>query len=323
MQKHDFHKYGKTAIAAELAAIQELEQRIDDTFALACEHLLQCKGRIAVTGMGKSGHIARKIAATFASTGTPAFFVHPGEASHGDVGMILKTDLVLAISYTGNTQEIITLLPFIKRLGIQLISITGNPKSVLAEHANINLDASIAKEACPLNLAPTASTTAALVLGDALAIALLHARGFTKEDFAKSHPGGSLGKRLLLHIDDIMLTGIAIPKVYDDACVKDALLEMSAKGLGMTAAVNQNEEVVGIFTDGDLRRAFDKNIDINTTSIQTVMTKNCTTAKKGMLATEALQLMETRSFNGLLVVDENNKLIGAFNIHTLLRAGIL
>jgi len=323
MTKQDFCQLGREVIETELEAIQNLLNRIDDQFTKACEYLLQCQGRIVVIGMGKSGHIGNKIAATLASTGSPAFFVHPAEANHGDIGMITRQDTVLVISNSGNTSEILTLLPIIKRLGVPLIALTGNPKSTLAKQANAHLNISVTQEACPLNLAPTASTTAALVMGDALAIALLKVKGITKEDFALSHPGGQLGRQLLLRIHDIMHTGEAIPNVKENTLLLQALLEMTQKSLGMTAITNNNEEVMGVFTDGDLRRTLDLNINIQQTTISDVMTKHCMTVKSDMLAAEALKLMESKKIGGLLVVDENNKLVGALNFQDLLRAGVM
>ena len=285
--------------------------------------MLACEGRIVVTGMGKSGHIGGKIAATLASTGSPAFFVHPGEASHGDLGMITPKDVVIALSNSGNTSEILTIIPIIKRFGVPLISMAGNAQSTLATEANVNLDVSVAQEACPHGLAPTSSTTVALVMGDALAVALLQARGFTPEDFALSHPGGSLGRRLLCHVSDIMHKGDKTPKVGKQATVSQALLEMTRKGLGMTAIVDDQDQLLGIYTDGDLRRSLDKNIDIHTSPIETVMTANCKTADEHDLAVEALKLMDDFNINGILVTDKNNKLIGALNMHDLLRAGVV
>ncbi len=319
----DFQKLGSEVIATELAEISALQNRIDESFTAACELLLDCKGRIVVTGMGKSGHIGGKIAATLASTGSPAFFVHPGEASHGDLGMITKNDVVIALSNSGNTAEIATIIPILKRFGVPLISMTGDKNSTLATAANINLDVSVSKEACPHDLAPTSSTTVALVMGDALAVALLQARGFTAEDFALSHPGGSLGKRLLLHVSDIMHSGERVPKVAENASVSQALLEMSKKGLGMTAIVDGEDKVLGLYTDGDLRRSLDKNIDVHSTAISDVMTRNCRTTTPDELAASIVKMMDDHGINGLLVVDENNKLIGAFNMHDILRAGIV
>ncbi len=314
---------GQAVIHTEAQAVSDLAARIDVTFARACAHLLHCKGRIVVIGMGKSGHIGGKIAATLASTGSPAFFVHPGEASHGDLGMITPQDVVLALSNSGETEEILTILPLIKRLGVPLITLTGNPASTLSRNADVNLHVGVAQEACPLGLAPTASTTAALVMGDALAVALLEARGFTAEDFARSHPGGRLGRRLLLLIEDIMHTGTALPQVGEGALVSDALLEMTRQGLGMTAIVDAGERIMGVFTDGDLRRALDRNVDVHTTPIGAVMTRNCITVGPKQLAAEALRLMETRKINALPVVDEEQRLIGALNMHDLLRAGVV
>lgn len=319
----DFQQLGREVVTTELAEITALQSRIDESFAHACELLLNCKGRIVVTGMGKSGHIGGKIAATLASTGSPAFFVHPGEASHGDLGMITKNDVVIALSNSGNTAEITTIIPILKRFAVPLISMTGDKNSTLAIKANINLDVSVSKEACPHDLAPTSSTTVALVMGDALAVALLQARGFTAEDFALSHPGGSLGKRLLLHVSDIMHTDDRIPKVRETATVSEALLEMSKKGLGMTAIVDAQDHVLGLYTDGDLRRSLDKNIDVHSALISDVMTKNCRTTNTDELAASIVKLMDDHGINGLLVTDENNKLIGAFNMHDILRAGIV
>jgi len=314
---------GLAVIETELAAIDALRSRIDDDFVKACELMLNCEGRVVVTGMGKSGHIGNKIAATLASTGTPAFFVHPGEASHGDLGMITPKDVVLALSNSGETGEILTILPIIKRLQVPMISITGKQHSTLATEADINLDAAVEKEACPLGLAPTSSTTVALVLGDALAVALLDARGFTEEDFALSHPGGSLGRRLLLHVSDIMHTGDNIPRVSEQASLRDALLEITNKGLGMTAIVNAQQQVLGIYTDGDLRRTLDKNIDVHTAAVKQVMTAHCKTIPANILAAEALTVMQQNKINAMLVVDQNNTLIGALNMHDLLRAGVV
>ncbi|BCX88521.1 arabinose-5-phosphate isomerase [Methylomarinovum tepidoasis] len=314
---------GLEVIRLEAEAVARLATRIDANFARACQLMLRCEGRVVVTGMGKSGHICGKIAATLASTGTPAFFVHPGEASHGDLGMITPKDVVLALSNSGETDELVFIIPLIKRLGVPLIAMTGRPDSTLARQATVHIDVSVAQEACPLGLAPTASTTAALAMGDALAVALLEARGFTREDFARSHPAGSLGRRLLLKIDDIMHTGDAIPRVPETATLDQALLEMTAKKLGMTAVVDGDGRVQGIFTDGDLRRLFERgDCDIHTTPIREVMTRGCATASPGMLAAEAVKLMEDRKINALLVVDDDNRLVGALNMHDLLRAGV-
>jgi arabinose-5-phosphate isomerase len=323
MTRIDLKKLGLAVIDTELQGIEALKERIDDSFVHACEIMLACKGRIVVTGMGKSGHIAGKIAATLASTGTPAFFVHPGEASHGDLGMITAGDVVLALSNSGNTAEILTIVPIIKRLGVPLISLTGNAGSPLANEAEVNINVGVDKEACPLGLAPTASTTVALVMGDALAVALLDARGFTAEDFALSHPGGTLGRRLLLHVNDIMLTGTDIPRVSPDASIADALLEMSSKGLGMTAIVDAEGAVLGIYTDGDLRRTLNRMVDIKLAKITSVMTPSPITVSKNELAAEVLRMMDDHKINGVLVTDSNNRLTGALNMHVLLRAGVV
>jgi arabinose-5-phosphate isomerase len=314
---------GRQVVTVEAEAIGALADRLDQRFADACRILLACTGRIVVTGMGKSGHIGGKIAATLASTGSPAFFVHPGEACHGDLGMITAGDVVMALSHSGETDELLTILPLIKRLRIPLIAITGNPRSSLAAEADVHIDGSVREEACPLGLAPTSSTTVALVIGDALAVALLEARGFTREDFALSHPGGSLGRKLLLRVRDVMHQGDNIPVVTETASVSDAVLEMTAKKLGMTAIVDQNHRVAGIFTDGDLRRLFEKAHDIHGTPIRQVMTRHCTTVAPELLAAEALRLMEERFINALLIIDTERQLIGALNMHDLLRAGVV
>jgi len=316
-------RLARAVIETEAEAVAGLASRIDGAFARACRHMLECEGRVVVLGMGKSGHIGGKIAATLASTGTPAFFVHPGEASHGDLGMITAKDAVLAISNSGETEEILTILPLIKRLGVPLIAMTGNPASTLARAATVHIDVSVPQEACPLGLAPTASTTATLAMGDALAIALLEARGFTAEDFARTHPGGRLGRRLLLLIRDLMHTGEAVPKVREGTLLRDALVEMTRKGLGMTAIVDGEERVLGIFTDGDLRRALDREVDVHATPIEAVMTRNCKTVGADLLAAEALQIMEAHKINALLVVEDGERLVGALNMHDLLRAGVL
>lgn len=313
---------GRAVIVTEAKAVAALAARIGPNFASACLTMLHCAGRIIVIGMGKSGHIGGKIAATLASTGSPAFFVHPGEASHGDLGMITRQDVVLALSNSGETEEILTILPLIKRLGAPLIALTGNPHSTLARVANVSIDVSVAEEACPLALAPTSSTTAALAMGDALAIALLEARGFTAEDFARAHPGGRLGRRLLL-ISDIMSTGAAIPCVRQNARLSEALVEMSKQGLGMTSIVDDAMHVLGIFTDGDLRRALDREIDVHTTLIAQVMTRNFKTANPSSLAAEALQMMQEYKINALPIIDHEQKLVGTLNMHALLRAGIV
>jgi len=314
---------GLAVIETELAAVSALRERVDEQFITACKYLLNCSGRIVVIGMGKSGHIANKFSATLASTGSPAFFVHPGEASHGDLGMITNDDVVIAISNSGETNEILTILPLIKRLKVPFIALTGNVNSTLAKNADAHLDVSVEKEACPLGLAPTASTTATLVMSDALAIALLEARGFTAEDFALSHPGGSLGRRLLLRVHDIMHTDDAIPFVDQTASMSDALVEMTNKGLGMTAVCDKNKRIIGIFTDGDLRRVLANTVDIHTAKISDHMTQSCKTATATLLAAEALELMQSHKINALLIVDEDNILVGAMNMHDLLRAGVV
>ncbi|ALO36039.1 D-arabinose 5-phosphate isomerase [Colwellia sp. MT41] len=319
----NFKQLAKNVIEIEQQAIAELVQYIDDSFELACQLMFHCKGRVIVIGMGKSGHIGGKIAATLASTGTPSFFVHPGEASHGDLGMITSNDVVLAISYSGETSEVLAIIPVIKRIGAKLISMTGNTDSTLAKLGDTHICIKVSAEACPLGLAPTSSTTATLVMGDALAVALLNARDFTAEDFALSHPGGSLGKRLLLRLNDIMHQDERVPVVTEHALIKDALVEMSLKGLGMTAIVNDEQKLVGLFTDGDLRRVLDNRIDIHSDSISTVMTLNPQVAQSDMLAAQALKIMEDKKINGLIIVDNNNIPVGAMNMHDLLRAGVL
>ena len=314
---------GLAVINTELEAISALCDRIDDDFVTACQHLLKCEGRIVVIGMGKSGHIGGKIAATLASTGSPAFFVHPGEASHGDLGMITDKDVVLALSNSGETSEVLTILPLIKRLAIPLIAMTGKPQSTIAKSANAHLDVSVAQEACPHGLAPTSSTTTALVMGDALAIALLESRGFTAEDFALSHPGGNLGRRLLLHVSDIMHTGDTIPTINDKALISDALVEMTNKGLGMTAVVDDDNNIAGIFTDGDLRRVIAQTLDVHTTAITDYMTVDCITGQATMLAAEILELMQRHKINALLITNDQQQLVGAINMHDLLRAGVV
>lgn len=314
---------GLAVIDIEAKSVAALAARIDANFVAACRHMLDCDGRIVVLGMGKSGHIGGKLAATLASTGSPAFFVHPGEASHGDLGMITARDVVLALSNSGETEEILTILPLIKRLGVPLIALTGNPTSSLARAATAHVDVSVAQEACPLGLAPTSSTTATLAMGDALAVALLEARGFTAEDFARSHPGGRLGRRLLLLIRDIMHTGERIPKVRENAPLKEALVEMTRKGLGMTAVVDEHGHALGIFTDGDLRRTLDHGVDVRTASIAELMTRRCKTVEPGKLAVDALQIMQAHKISALLVVDENAELVGALHMHDLLRAGVV
>ncbi len=314
---------GKAVIETEQEAILSLTERIDNKFVDACHIIFDCKGRIVVTGMGKSGHVANKIAATLASTGTPSFFVHPGEASHGDLGMITPDDVVIALSNSGETDEIVALLPVIKRLNTPLITLTGHPDSTLAKTSNINIDVSVKKEACPLGLAPTSSTTAALAMGDAIAIALLEVRGFSEDDFALSHPGGTLGRRLLLRVEDIMHTDKDIPKVSENATLSDALAEMSKKGLGVTTIVNNDDIVLGVFTDGDLRRTLDSGIDFKSCNIKDVMTKNSKHILPESLAASALALMETHRINALAVVNKESKLIGMLNMHDLLRARVI
>jgi arabinose-5-phosphate isomerase len=314
---------GRSVIETEAQALVALISRIDGNFVAACKYMLACQGRIVVLGMGKSGHIGGKLAATLASTGTPAFFVHPGEASHGDMGMITAKDVTVAISNSGETDEIIVLLPLIKRLGVPLITLTGNPSSTLARAASVNIDVSVAKEACPLGLAPTSSTVAALAMGDALAIALLQSRGFSAEDFALAHPGGILGRRLLLRIGDIMHRGGEMPTMGPRDLLKDALVEMSRKGLGMTAIVDERLRVAGIFTDGDLRRALDRGVDVHSARMQEVMTRECMTVTEACLAAEALSLMQQRRINALLIVDAERTLLGVVNMHDMLRAGVV
>jgi arabinose-5-phosphate isomerase len=307
----------------EAAAVQALAQRMDGEFLRALDIILSCEGRVIVSGMGKSGHIARKIAATLSSTGTPAYFVHPAEAAHGDLGMITGQDVLIALSYSGESQELLAIVPIIKRLGAKLISLTGKPQSSLAREADVHLNGAVDKEACPLGLAPTTSTTAALALGDALAVALLDARGFGKEDFARSHPGGALGRRLLTHVRDIMRGGERVPAVGQEASLAAAVLEISRKGLGMTAIVDGARHVRGIYTDGDLRRTLEKNLDFNSTPIAEVMSKNPRSIGPDALAAEAVQLMEQYNISQMLVVDADNKLVGALNMHDLLHAKVI
>ncbi len=314
---------GAAVIRTEARALEALIERVDEAFARACRAVLECPGRVVVTGMGKSGHVGRKVAATLASAGTPAFFLHPGEASHGDLGMITIEDVVLGISNSGETEELLTILPLIKRMGVTLIALTGRPTSRLAREADVHLDVSVEREACPLGLAPTASTTAALAMGDALAVATLEARGFSAEDFARSHPGGRLGRRLLLRIGDVMHTGDGVPRVSPDASIAAALVEMTRTRLGMTAIVGPGEAVVGIFTDGDLRRTLQGEVDVRATRISAVMTGHCVTVSPDLLAAEALNVMERKKINGLLVVGDDGALVGALNTQDLLHAGVL
>ncbi len=318
----DYIGAANQVLETEVEALQQLSQYINDDFSQACELILNNQGKVVVMGMGKSGHIGNKLAATLASTGTSAFFVHPGEAAHGDLGMIEAGDIVIAISNSGESHEILSLFPVLKRLNIRIISMTGNPQSNMAKLADIHLQITVPKEACPLGLAPTSSTTATLVMGDALAVALLQARGFTAEDFALSHPGGALGRKLLMKLEDIMHTGEALPKVSPDALIKHALMEISQKGLGMTAIVDNKDAVIGIFTDGDLRRMLDKQVDIHTTSIGDVMTKNPRVASPSLLAVEGVNIMQEKSITSLLLC-ENNKLVGVVHMHDLLKAGVM
>lgn len=323
MAAFDYVSSALRTIRLEAEAVTALSARIDGQFTAACELILNCSGRVIVTGMGKSGHIGKKIAATLASTGTPAFFVHPGEASHGDLGMITKNDIVLAISYSGTSSEIVTLLPLLKRAGINIISMTANAQSTLGEVAAVNLDISVVFEACPLDLAPTSSTTATLVMGDALAIALLEARGFTAEDFAFSHPGGALGRKLLLRVADVMHSGDDIPRVAPDTPMLDALMVMSEKGFGMTTVMNPEGDLLGIFTDGDLRRSIDKGVDIRTAKVGELMNTHPKMLRENTLAAEALALMEQAKINVLLITNEQKMLVGVVKINDLLRAGII
>ena len=315
--------YGRRALEIEAKAVATLAPRLDAGFAAGCRICLACEGRVVVTGMGKSGHIARKIAATFASTGTPAFFLHPAEAGHGDLGMITRTDVVVAISNSGETPELVLLLPHLKRLAVPLIVLVGKVDSTLGRAASVAIDVSVPEEACPLNLAPTASTTATLAMGDALAVSILEARGFTEQDFAMSHPGGSLGRQLLLHVEDVMRQGDALPRISADALLGAGLIEMSSKGLGMTVVVDSSDQILGVFTDGDLRRAFDKQIDVHSTPMSAVMTSNCKTIGPRALAAEAIHLMETHRITALPVADAQGRLIGALNVHDLFRAGVV
>lgn len=312
----------RRALGIEARAVMALESRLDERFAEACRVCLDCSGRVVVTGIGKSGHVARKIAATLSSTGTPAFFLHPAEAGHGDLGTITRADAVLAVSNSGETPELLLIVPHLKRLAVPLVTMTGKPGSTLGRVATVVLDVSVPEEACPLNLAPTASTTAALAMGDALAVALLETRGFTEQDFARAHPGGSLGRRLLLRIEDIMRTGAALPRVRPDAPLGEGLLEMSRKGLGMTVVVDREDRVLGVFTDGDLRRALDRQIDMHGALMASVMTASCKTIGPRELAATGIHLMEKHRITALPVVDDG-RLVGAFNVHDLLRAGVV
>lgn len=323
MSQPDFLSSARRTIKLEAEAVSDLVSHLDENFIRACELMFQCTGRIIVTGMGKSGHIGKKIAATLASTGSPSFFVHPGEASHGDLGMITSNDVVIALSNSGETAEVVTIIPLLKRMKAPLISITANADSTLSTASDANLHIGVEKEACPLGLAPTSSTTTQLVLGDALAIALLEARGFSAEDFAFSHPGGSLGRKLLLKVSDIMHADQDVPEVESGTLLQEALLEVTRKRLGMTTIVDKDGKLLGIFTDGDLRRALDQNVDLKTTAIDNVMTRQGTTVSSEALAAECLQIMEAKKINALIVTDESNRPIGALNMHDLLKAGVI
>jgi arabinose-5-phosphate isomerase len=319
----NFVTSGRRVIAIEQQALSDLSQRINSQFTHACELLMACTGKVVVSGMGKSGHIGHKIAATFASTGSPSFFMHPGEANHGDLGMLAEGDVLLAISNSGESAELINLLPIIKRMHIPIIAMTNNQKSTLGRHADVVLDIHVEQEACSLGLAPTTSTTVTLVMGDALAVALLDAKGFTPDDFALSHPGGSLGRKLLLCVDDLMLKGQQLPLVAGNSTVADALLEISKKGLGLTGVINKAGRLIGIFTDGDLRRILDARIDIHSRCVETVMTVNGVTVGAQTLAVNALNVMEDKKISAMFVIDSERRPIGAFNMHTLLQAGVV
>jgi len=321
-EKFDFTSIGKRVLTIESAAIARLKDQLDNNFDNACQLCLDCSGKIIVMGMGKSGHIADKLAATLASTGTPSFFVHPGEASHGDLGMISRSDVVVALSNSGKTEEIVSLLPILKNMGIKIIAMTGDKNSKIATASDVHIDVGVEEEACPMNLSPTASTTAALAMGDAIAVALLEKRGFSVEDFAKSHPGGSIGKKLLLLVKDIMHTDKQIPIVFQDQKLAQGLIEMSEKALGMTAVINETGELVGIFTDGDLRRTLEANVDIQTTLMREVMTQNCITVTPNFLAVKAVEIIQDNKITSLVVIQEN-KIVGALNIHDLFRAGVM
>ena len=321
-EKFDFTSIGKRVLTIESAAIARLKDLLDNNFDNACQLCLDCSGKIIVMGMGKSGHIADKLAATLASTGTPSFFVHPGEASHGDLGMISRSDVVIALSNSGKTEEIVSLLPILKNMGIKIIAMTGDKNSKIATASDVHINVGVEEEACPMNLSPTASTTAALAMGDAIAVALLEKRGFSVEDFAKSHPGGSIGKKLLLLVKDIMHTDKQIPIVFQDQKLAQGLIEMSEKALGMTAVINETGELVGIFTDGDLRRTLEANVDIQTTLMREVMTQNCITVTPNFLAVKAVEIIQDNKITSLVVIQEN-KIVGALNIHDLFRAGVM
>ncbi|MEZ5498547.1 MAG: KpsF/GutQ family sugar-phosphate isomerase [Steroidobacteraceae bacterium] len=315
--------WGQRALETELAGLQALRTRIDASFAAACQLILACRGRVVVSGMGKSGHIGGKIAATLASTGTAAFFLHAAEASHGDLGMITRDDLLLALSNSGETAELLMIVPHLRRLNVPVVALTGNPASALAQAANVVLDVSVDKEACPLNLAPTASTTATLAMGDALAVALLEARGFTSDDFARSHPAGALGRRLLLHVADVMRRDAAVPRVLPEVSLAAGLLEMSGKGLGMTTVTDAEGRLLGVFTDGDLRRAIDKSLPLDGARMNDLMTRDCQVIAPRELAAAAVHLMETHKITALPVVDDDRRVVGALNVHDLLRAGVM
>ncbi len=323
MNDSSIQRLAQEVIELEAAAVSSLTGRLDERFHRACELLRHCEGRVVVVGMGKSGHVAGKLASTFASTGTPAFFVHPGEASHGDLGMITPVDLLVAISNSGENPEILMILPIIKRMGVKLIALTGNPESTLARQADVSLDVGVEKEACPMNLAPTASTMAAMAMGDALAMVVFKLRGFTEKEFARSHPGGILGRRLLLYVSDIMHQGDAIPLVRDNDTLAAALLEMSGKTLGMTGVVDEHNRLCGIFTDGDLRRTLSRDVDVKTCRIADVMTRNPKTTGPDTLAAEVVRMMRTQAINGIFVIDDSGAVIGALNMHDLLRAGVV
>lgn len=313
----------RRTLGVEIAGLAAMSERLDGAFAAACHVCLGCIGRVVVTGMGKSGHVARKIAATLSSTGTPAFFLHPGEAGHGDIGMLTRGDVLLALSNSGETIEVLGLLPYVKRLALPLVAMTGHAESTLARAADVHLNVGVAAEACPHNLAPTASTTATLVMGDALAVALLEARGFSADDFARSHPGGSLGRRLLMRVEDIMRRGDALPRIRPTAPLAEGLLEMTRKGLGLTAVLDEQERLIGVFTDGDLRRVVDRRIDVHAANMSQVMTRGGRVIEPRELATAAAQLMERHRVTALLVVDSDRHLIGALNVHDLMRAGVV
>ncbi|XOV80645.1 MAG: KpsF/GutQ family sugar-phosphate isomerase [Aestuariibacter sp.] len=323
MKTESYIASAKRVFDIEIEAIKGLEKFLDEQFSSACVLMQKCTGKVVVTGMGKSGHIANKIAATLASTGTPAFFMHPGEAGHGDLGMLSKDDVLLAISNSGETSEVLSLLPVVKRLGIPIIGMSGNPVSSLGGHCDVHINISVPQEACSLGLAPTSSTTATLVMGDALAVALLDANGFSADDFALSHPSGSLGRKLLLKVSDIMHGGSRLPVVQEQQNIRDALLTVTEKGLGMTAVVGSQGTMTGVFTDGDLRRVIDAKVDIHTTAIKQVMTASGIRVKPDMLAAEALKIMEDKNINGLIVIDNNNKPVGALNMLDLVKSGVV